>query len=118
MTPTGAATIFQVSDVEASAQYYVQVLGFTQVFRYNDFAGMEYGHSLIYLSGPAQDVKKLIGEGSVYIFCDEVDDYYAQVVANGAQITAGIDNRGYGMRDFGVRDPDGNFISFGAEIKA
>ena len=111
MTPTGAATIFQVSNVDASVQYYSQVLDFTAVFRYNDFAGMEYGHALIYLSGPTQQVKKLTGEGSVYIFCDELDEYYNQVVTNGASITAAIDNRGYGMRDFGVQDLDGNFIS-------
>ena len=117
MKPQAAATILQVTNVDISARYYAQVLGFTEVFRYGDFAGVEYGNALIYLSGPAHDMKKLTGEGSLYIFCDEVDDYYKLVTANGAEITFTIDNRGYGMRDFGVQDPDGNAITFGTECK-
>ncbi len=117
MNTQGAATILQVSNVDASVQYYTQVLGFAEVFRYGDFAGVEYGDALIYLSGPTHDMKKLTGEGSLYIFCDEVDDYCKLVIANGAQITYTIGDRGYGMRDFGVQDPDGNYLSFGVEIK-
>ncbi len=112
-----AATIFHVADVETSLKYYTEVLGFAVDLRYKDMAGVEYGPILIYLSGPRQDVKKMAGEGSVYIFCDEVDEYYAAILAKGAILNVPIDDRGYGMRDFGIKDPDGNAISFGREIK-
>jgi catechol 2,3-dioxygenase-like lactoylglutathione lyase family enzyme len=117
MKPHSAATIFHVKDVEASIQYYTDVLGFSLGFRYNDFAGLEYGKVLIYLSGPKQEVKKLAGEGAVYIFCDEVDEYYKHITVKTDSISVTIDDRGYGMRDFAVRDPDGNFITFGVEIE-
>ena len=115
MKPDCAATIFHVSDVESSILYYTNVLGFAVEFRYNDFAGLELGPILIYLSGPAQGVKRIVGQGAIYIFCDEVDQYFREVSEKGAIIEVAIDNRDYGMRDFGVKDLDGNALSFGAK---
>lgn len=71
-----SATIFHVSNVEASVAYYKDILGFSVDFRYNDLAGVEYDSVSIYLSGLGQDMKKAVGEGSIYIFCDEVDEYF------------------------------------------
>ncbi len=116
MTPECAATIFHVKNVDASIAYYTTVVGFTLDFRYNDIAGLEYGPVLIYLSGPAQDVKKEIGGGTMYIFCDEIDAYYEEIVAKGAIISVPIDDRQYGMRDFAMQDIDGNIITFGKSI--
>lgn len=115
MKAESAATIFHVSNVDAALQYYTEVLGFTLDFRYNDLAGVAYGPVLIYLSGPGQDNRRAEGEGSIYIFGDEMDQYYQQIIAKGALVTVTIDNRGYGMRDFGIRDPDGNNLAFGRE---
>ncbi|MEP7323414.1 MAG: VOC family protein [Saprospiraceae bacterium] len=117
MKPECVATIFHVANVEASINYYTTVLGFKQEFRYHDLAGMEYGNVLIYLSGPGQDVKRMIGQGSVYIFCDEVDLYYADISTKGALIDVPMDDRPYDMRDFAIKDPDGNIITFGVSIK-
>jgi catechol 2,3-dioxygenase-like lactoylglutathione lyase family enzyme len=117
MKPACAATIFHVSNVESSVKYYTEVLGFTVDFRYNDLTGLEYDAVLIYLSGPAQDVKKAIGEGSVYIFCDEVDQYFEDISLKGAITEIIPGDRPYGMRDFAIKDPDGNIISFGRSIE-
>lgn len=113
MKPECSATIFHVSDVEASINYYTHVLGFRVHFQYNDLAGLESGAVIIYLSGPKQDMKKAIGEGSIYIFCDEVDEYYTDILSKGAIMEVDIDNRLYHMRDFAIKDPDGNVITFG-----
>jgi uncharacterized glyoxalase superfamily protein PhnB len=112
MKPECSATIFHVSNVEPSINYYTNMLGFLVDFRYNDLAGLEYGSVLIYLSGPQQDTKRTIGQGGIYIFCDEVDQYFKNVSAKGALIEI-LADRVYGMRDFGVKDPDGNFPTFG-----
>ncbi|HEY4327956.1 MAG TPA: VOC family protein [Mucilaginibacter sp.] len=114
--PQYAATIFHVSYVERSIEYYTGVLGFTVDFRYGDLAGMVFGNVLIYLSGPAQGVKRAIGEGSIYIFCDDVNEYYLNIKSMGADISVDIEDRAYGMRDFGIADPDGNFLTFGMEM--
>lgn len=117
MKPACAATIFHVKDLDASLNYYKDILGFNVDFRYGDMVGLAFGEVLIYLSGPGQEVKKTPGEGSIYIFCDEVDQYYKDIIAKGAILSIGVEDRGYGMRDFSVPDPDGNFITFGMEIK-
>ena len=110
-----SATIFHVSNVEASLTYYTEVLGFNVDFRYRDLAGLEHGAVILYLSGPAQDVKKAVGEGTIYIFCDEVDQYFQEVTARGASVEITIDDRPYGSRDFAIKDPDGNILTFGKE---
>lgn len=112
-----AATILHVDNVDTSLKYYTEVLGFTLDFQYNNMAGVEYGPVLIYLSGPRQDLKKKIGEGTMYIFCNEVDDYYQQVLTKGAIVLIELEDRQYGMRDFALADPDGNALTFGTEIK-
>jgi len=111
-----SASVFHVLNVDASIKYYFEILEFTLDFRYKDLAGMEYGPVLIYLPGPGQDLKKTIGEGSIYIFCDEVNDYYQSISGKGAFVEVAIDNRPYGMRDFAVKDPDGNTLTFGKTI--
>src|SRR5450432_3479847 len=108
MKPECSATIFHVSSVESSIEYYTNVLGFSVDFRYNDLAGLEYETVLIYLSGPRQDTKRAIGQGGIYIFCDEVDQYFTDIRLKGALIEISIDDRPYGMRDFAITDPDGN----------
>ncbi|MGZ3778953.1 MAG: VOC family protein, partial [Mucilaginibacter sp.] len=113
MKPESAATIFHVRDVESSIKYYQEILGFDIDFRYNDLAGMVYGNVLIYLSGPGQEAKKMNGEGSIYVFCNEVDQYYRNIMVKGAIVSVDLEDRVYGMRDFAVLDPDGNYIAFG-----
>ena len=114
MTPENAATIFNVSDLASSVSYYSDVLGFKIAFQYGEFVGLEYGHVLIYLSAPGhQGIKRATGQGQLYIFCDEVDQYFQEVSAKGALVIVQLDDRAYGMRDFGITDFDGNVLSFG-----
>ncbi|HVU55752.1 MAG TPA: VOC family protein [Puia sp.] len=119
MTPESAATIFNVSDLASAVNYYVEVLGFKIAFRYGEFAGLEYGNVLVYLSGPGHEgIKRAIGQGQLYIFCDEVDKYFQDISAKGALVMAAPGDRAYGMRDFGIRDPDDNVLSFGKGLEA
>lgn len=116
MQVLGSATIFHVRNLEVTIPYYTDVLRFRLDFRYRDLAGLEYRPVLVYLSGPAQDVKKTAGEGSMYVFCDAVDAYYQDILVRGAFIYIDLDNRSYGMRDFAIKDPDGNIITFGKKM--
>ncbi len=115
MKACGSATTFQVSDIDASLRYYVDILGFSERFRFGNYAGIQRDEVQIHLSGPGVPNKKQIGQGSVYIFCDEVDDYYATISQKGATIQAPPKDYDYGMRDFVAEDPDGNLIAFGHE---
>ncbi|PPD27340.1 MAG: hypothetical protein CTY20_12845 [Hyphomicrobium sp.] len=52
----------------------------------------------------------------VYVYVDNVDAYYDQIVAAGARITHPLADRHYGMKDCRIEDPDGNQISFGTPV--
>jgi len=71
----------------------------------------------IHLSGPAAANKRQVGQGSLYIFCDDCDAYYHEVAARGAQVQAPPKDYEYGMRDFVIEDPDGNLLGIGQETK-
>lgn len=118
MKTHGSATTFHVSSLEASLKYYTETLGFTERFRFGDYAGVAHGEVQIHLSGPAATNKKQLGQGSLYIFCDDCDAYHAKVAAKGAIIQAPPKDYDYGMRDFVTEDPDGNLVTFGQETKA
>ncbi len=115
MKTHGSATTFHVTDVEASLSFYVDALGFSERFRFGDYAGLAHGDVRIHLSGPSAANRKQTGQGSIYIFCDDVDTYHSEVSRKGALIQAPPKDYEYGMRDFVVEDPDGNLVAFGQE---
>ena len=115
MKTFGSATTFHVSSVEDSLRFYTGVLGFTKRFHFGDYAGIEHGDVQIHLSGPAATNKKEIGQGSIYIFCDNVDSYYSDVSRKGAFTQSPPKDYDYGMRDFVIEDPDHNLIGIGQE---
>ncbi len=97
-------------------KYFTEKLGFSERFRFGDYAGVEHGEVRIHLSGPKATNKRAIGQGGVYMFCDDVDGYYSEVTSKGAKVQAAPRVYEYGMRDFVIEDPDGNLIGVGQEI--
>jgi catechol 2,3-dioxygenase-like lactoylglutathione lyase family enzyme len=116
MTPQSAAAVFQVSNLEGSLKYYKDVLGFSQEFRFGDYAGLKFGEAHLHLAGHNAH-NRPVGGGSVYVFCDEVDAYHAELKRKGARLKSEPKDYPYGMRDFAVADPDGNLLGFGCESK-
>lgn len=116
METKGSATTFHVANLEQSLDYYTNVLGFSERFRFGDYAGVEYGDVQIHLSGPAATNKRMTGQASIYIFCDNCDAYYEEIRARGASAQAPPKDYPYGMRDFVVEDPDGNLVTFGHDV--
>jgi predicted enzyme related to lactoylglutathione lyase len=115
MKTKGSATTFHVANVEAALKFYTEMLGFTKRFVFGDYAGVEHGEVQIHLSGPASTNKREVGQGGIYVFCDDVDAYYAEITAKGAVTQAAPKDYEYGMRDFVITDPDGNLLGFGQE---
>ncbi len=112
-----AATVFSVKDLEESLKFYNEVLGFEEEFRFGNYAGVKKGSVLIHLSHYENPNMKVPGSGSIYIFCDEVDEYCKEIKSKGAKVQAEPKDYPYGMRDFISYDPDENQLSFGAETK-
>jgi catechol 2,3-dioxygenase-like lactoylglutathione lyase family enzyme len=109
------APVFHVSDVERSIAFYRDVLGFSEDFRVGVYAGVKLDGFSLYLSqaGPGN---QRVGNGTVYVFCDDVDGYFQDRIA-GKDVTViqPPADQAYGMRDFVLLDPDGNQLSFGQD---
>jgi catechol 2,3-dioxygenase-like lactoylglutathione lyase family enzyme len=111
----GAATVFQVKNLEASLKFYRDILGFTEDFQFGEYAGVHLGELHLHLC--AHTVwSRPSGGGSVSVFSDEVDTYCANLRSRGAKIEREPADEPYGMRDFVVSDPDGNLLTFGCEL--
>jgi predicted enzyme related to lactoylglutathione lyase len=116
MKTHSVAPVFQVSNLDASLKHYQEVLGFSEDFRFGNYAGVRYGEAGLHLCEHTVH-QKPVGGSTAYFFCDEVDTYAETVKKNGAAVKVMPQDWPYGMRDFTILDPDGNHIHFGCEIK-
>lgn len=53
------------------------------------------------------------GSFGAYVVTDEPDALFARATAAGAEVVTGLNDTDYGSRGFAVRDPEGNYWSFG-----
>jgi uncharacterized glyoxalase superfamily protein PhnB len=115
MKTISISPILQVTDLNASIKYFTEVLGFSKAFQYGDppyYAGVSLDDVTLHLNSSAENAIRR-GAGSVYIFCDQVDAYYDMIRLRGAEVTSPLSTWAYGMRDFQVKDIDGNHLCFG-----
>jgi len=113
-----ATTIFTVRDIAASLAYYRDKLGFDIAFEYGApiaYAGLCSGKVGLHLI-PASRTPRQPGHGAVAIDVDDVDALHTDLVKRGATVLEAPANHDYGLRTFGVADPDGNVLLFGMEI--
>ena len=116
---TGFSAVFTVRDVAASLAFYVDRLGFAAQFAMGDpptYAIIERETVSLHLMPTSQDPAGL-GRSSIYVYVDDVDALHAGLVAMGCPIEIAPEDFFYGMRETSVRDPDGNRITFGAEVR-
>lgn len=113
------SVVIHVSDFNRAIKYYTAILGFTEDFKLEAYAGLVLDGVAIHLSGPANPgMKKALGGAHFCIEVDEVDTYFNTISRKGALIAVPLEDRYYGMRDFAVNDPDGNTLVFGKTIPA
>ena len=116
MAAKSIAPVLHVSDLARSLVYFTSVLGFTENFRFGSYAGISLDEVDLHLSADSV-YQRAVGGGTAYIFCDEVDEYYAQLKENGAILKGEPEDAPYGMREFTASDPDGNHLSFGCDVE-
>jgi uncharacterized glyoxalase superfamily protein PhnB len=108
--------VMHVADVESAVVYYTTILGFTEDFRWKDYAGVSFcPGARLHLNGFGSDPERN-GKGQAYFMVPNVDEVYAGMVDRGATFGHHIVDNPYGMRDFSVVDPDGNRYTFGTDI--
>jgi len=108
---------FLVADLERSIEFYMQKLGFSMEFRYEDFyAGiMKDGNSIHLKSGnPSAEERKNKRENDdldLIFSVENVDGLYNDLVNRSVEITQPLCERPYG-KEFYIADPDGYIIAF------
>lgn len=123
---TGSAAILLVADVEKSANYFRDQVGFS----YDRFWGDPPGFCILKRDGyhlmlcrvedPGQirpHWKIVNNMWNVYFWVDNVDELYQELIQRGAKIDYHLGNKDYGCREFGIQDLDGHDIAFGQIIE-
>ena len=111
--------IITVSELTRARDFYVNVIGFSIDFESDDVIGLVKDEVLILLiSGSSENARQPVGSSNVSFLTDEVDSLYDGCVAANANILVKPWNRPYGQRDFAVKDPDGNVLSFGCAVSS
>lgn len=103
-----------VSDILAAVDFYAEKLGFSTGFTWGappEMAGMNLGSISIHLS------KGSPNGNSVYFVVGDADELYEFHRENGVEIVCEPEDREYELRDYAVKDPWGNRLSFGHYIQ-
>jgi hypothetical protein len=122
---TGSAPILLVTDVIVSAEHYRDKLGFTISEIYGkppNFAIIHRDeHYLMFAKAPKELIKpnwKSVDKTSnVYFWVNDVETLYKEFIDNGATIDYSLYTAPYGVKEFGINDPDEYDIAFGEIIK-
>jgi catechol 2,3-dioxygenase-like lactoylglutathione lyase family enzyme len=116
-----ARSVLAVRDLDISTRFYMDVLGFKR-----DFGDGSDGWSFLSRDGfkvmlghcadevPAGE----LGNHSyfAYVLCEGVDQLYKEISGRDADITSALASKPWGLREFGVRTPDGHRIMFGEPL--
>jgi uncharacterized glyoxalase superfamily protein PhnB len=112
--------VLAVRDLAVSTRYYMAVLGFQR--DPIDAAGWSFltRDQFRVMLGECKDERPAADLGNHSYFAywnvDGVDELYEEFKAKGALLTSAPANKPWGLREFGLRTPDGHRIVCGAEI--
>lgn len=115
------------SDINRSLAFYVDVLDFSVVLAPDpDPESFMSHYAHLQRQGDGMHLSSHAGDGVfgnvVYVRVDNVDALFKQFVERGLQtmdaenfpaLTIPLTDQTWGMREFSVRDPDGNKLTFG-----
>jgi uncharacterized glyoxalase superfamily protein PhnB len=116
-----AFPILEVSDVEASHAFYVDLLGFTEEFSFTGedggkaFASLQLADGTkVAIGGPKEKVET--GSVAIWLYTDDVDAEFERLRAAGVRVIAEPEDRPWGERQGTVADPDGYPIHIGSPV--
>jgi catechol 2,3-dioxygenase-like lactoylglutathione lyase family enzyme len=112
------APVFPVTDIKRSTTYFTEKLQFTVGFEWADSADEPLSYAILQQDNTELHLTLAKAPNSVvaYFFVNNVQRYYQEVKAKGADITHELGDQPWEMREFEVSDPDGNRIIFGEHL--
>ena len=114
------AFVIAVPDLERSATFYRDVLGFTIAEIGDPGWRMFVRDACTIMAGECRDAipPRTLGDHSYYAYfgVDDVDAYYRRVRESGTEVVKDLRDEPWGMREFGLRTVDGHRIMVGTRI--
>ena len=113
--------VLAVCDLQVSTRYWTEVLGFSR--DPIDASGWSFStrDSFRVMLGECADEKPAgeLGNHSYFAYwnVEGVDQLYQELVSRGALVTSAPANKPWGLREFGLRTPDGHRITCGELIQ-
>jgi len=98
------------ANVPAAVAYYRDILGFKINYQQHDLGVMDRDKVRILLIARTE---KHTGIGSCYVYVRDADALHAELRAKGANVVGEPVSHPWGLRDFELRDLEGNQITFG-----
>ena len=111
--------VLAVHNVKTSAQFYVNTLGFRIVSEPPGWIFVRKDNCTIMLGECPNDMHPSeLGCHNyfAYLRVDDVDAYHDRIRRAGVQSLDGVADKPCGMREFGIRTPDGHRIMIGQTI--
>ena len=111
--------VLAVHDVRKSADFYVTALGFEVVADHGGWVFVSRDQCTIMLGECPDDMHpSRLGCHNYfgYLRVDDVDAYYARLRQHDIDALDGIADKPWGMREFGIKTPDGHRIMIGQTI--
>jgi uncharacterized glyoxalase superfamily protein PhnB len=112
--------VLAVHNVRESAKFYVEALGFQIVAEPPGWIFVRKDNCMIMLGECPDDMHPSeLGCHNyfAYLRVEDADAYYAELKAKGVAPVRSIEDKPWGMREFGVTTPDGHRIMIGHIIK-
>jgi catechol 2,3-dioxygenase-like lactoylglutathione lyase family enzyme len=107
--------VLAVPDARATARWWVETMGFEIWLEPEGWAFLRRGACGLRLgSCPDAIDPRNLGDHQyfAYVEIDDVDRYHAEIVAKGADLLFAPTTQPWGMREMGVRTPDGHRLMF------
>lgn len=111
-------------DDARAAMKFLAALGFQETAAYTDDGGRVYHAELLWPEGggimlgdagraDSEFSRMPTGSATVYVVTDDPDAVFERATAAGADVLRPLTDQDYGSREFAIRDPEGNILSFG-----
>lgn len=108
--------VLAVKNLKESADYFVDKLGFDRDFTAPGWEFLSFGDFKVML-GECTDALWAYETGDhswfAHVLVEDVDGVYEELGQRGAEVISPIKTQPWGIRDFGVKTPDGHRIVYG-----
>jgi catechol 2,3-dioxygenase-like lactoylglutathione lyase family enzyme len=113
--------VLAVHSIRESTEFYVGILGFHVVHEDPGWIFVARDNCMIMLGECPDDMHpSQLGCHNyfAYLRVDDVDAYHAELQGKGLQPLDAVTDKPWGMREFGIKTPDGHRITVGQVIGA